>query len=240
MNALKTLEEQLDELANPDIAAHSARFFKSGPGEYGEGDRFLGIRVPVLRKLAARFRKLPLSDIQHLLGSPLHEKRLLGALMLVECYNRGDGNEKDRIYALYMEQIGRAINNWDLIDTTCPHIVGAHLANRDRSALYALAASENLWQRRAAILACFFFIRNKEFDDALAICEILVNDQHDLIHKGCGWMLREIGKRDQGIEEQFLQQYSASMPRTMLRYAIEHFDQDKRSYYMEQKKRTAQ
>ncbi len=233
MSELQELQQRLTELADSEIATHSARFFKTGPGEYGEGDRFLGVRVPKLRKLVAQYGNIELTDVVRLLQSSWHEKRLLAALMLVARFKRGDQAAQQEIYTLYLEHLPGSINNWDIIDTTCPHIMGAWLQGRDRSILYTLAKSNNLWQRRAAMLACFYFIRQQDFVDALNIAEILLQYQEDLIHKASGWMLREIGKRDQQTEEQFLERHCATMPRTMLRYAIEKFDPEKRRYYMD-------
>lgn len=232
MDELQRLEHTLAEFADPAIAAHSARFFKTGRGEYGEGDQFLGVRVPQLRKLVRSFQGLPLAAVLDLLHSPFHEKRLLAALLLVDRYQRGSGEEQEVTYKIYLDHLGTGINNWDIIDTTCPHIMGAWLYERDRSTLFALSFSGNLWQRRAAMLACFYFIRQGDFGDALKIAEILLKDKEDLIHKATGWMLREIGKRDQEIEERFLQKHCSIMPRTMLRYAIERFEKEKRKYYM--------
>ena len=233
MAELKYLEQRLAELADPAIAVHSAGFFKTGPGEYGEGDQFLGIRVPALRKLVKQFRDLAVADVLELLHSPFHEKRLLAALMLVDGFQRGNEAEQLAIYDLYLEHIPASINNWDIIDTTCPHIMGAWLYKRDRFILYTLAASNNLWQRRASVLACFYFIRKNDFADGLKIAKILLLDREDLIHKASGWMLREIGKRDREVEERFLEIHCRTMPRTMLRYAIERFEQERRKYYME-------
>lgn len=233
MAELQYLEHKLAELADPAIAIHSTRFFKTGPGEYGEGDQFLGIRVPELRKLVKQFRDLAVQDMLALLHSSFHEKRLLAALMLVDGFQRGSEAEQQAIYDLYLEHIPTSINNWDIIDTTCPHIIGAWLYKRDRFILYTLAASNNLWQRRASVLACFYFIRQNDFADGLKIVESLLLDREDLIHKASGWMLREIGKRDREVEERFLEKHCRTMPRTMLRYAIERFEQEKRKYYME-------
>ncbi len=205
---LRELETVLAELADSDIAVHSARFFKTGKGQYGEGDRFMGIRVPTLRKLIPGCRELLFFELVELLQSPFHEKRLLAALILVDRFKRGSAQEQEEIYTLYLEQIGRGINNWDIIDTSCPHILGAWLYERDKSILYDLAGSQNLWQRRAAMLACFYFIRCNDFTDALRIAEKLRTDQQDLIHKAVGWMLR---------------------------YAIERFEPEKRKYYMKKK-----
>ena len=232
MDDLLRLEQSLAELANPDIARHSGRFFKTGRGEYGEGDEFLGIRVPELRKLVRRFPDLQLATIVDLLQSSFHEKRLLAALMLVNRYQKGDLIVQEDVYNCYLDHLGTAINNWDIIDTTCPHIIGAWLYERDRSILFTLSLSDNLWKRRASMLACFYFIRRNDFTDALRIAETLLRDREDLIHKATGWMLREIGKRDQETEERFLREHCTDMPRTMFRYAIERFDQQKRLQYL--------
>lgn len=233
MSEMQYLEHRLAELADPEIAVHSARFFKTGPGEYGEGDQFLGIRVPELRKLVRQFRDFTMEDVLELLHSSFHEKRLLAALMLVDRFQRGSEADQQKIYDLYLQHIPVSINNWDIIDTTCPHIMGAWLYKRDRFILYTLAASNNLWQRRAAMMACFHFIRQNDFADSLKVAGILLLDKEDLIHKATGWMLREIGKRDQEVEQRFLEKHCRTMPRTMLRYAIERFEQEKRKYYME-------
>ncbi|HHD64625.1 MAG TPA: DNA alkylation repair protein [Desulfobulbaceae bacterium] len=230
------LEQVLARLADPEIALHSARFFKTGRGEYGEGDKFLGIRVPQLRKLVPRCRRLSLKDVQNLLCASWHEKRLLAALILVDRFRRGTKAEQRKIFILYVQHLGIGINNWDIIDTTCPHIVGAWLYTGDRSVLYELAGSENLWQRRAAMLACFHFIRKNDFKDVLNIASLLLEDREDLIHKASGWMLREIGKKNQQIEEDFLRKYCRIMPRTMLRYAVERFAPELRKQYMDAKK----
>jgi 3-methyladenine DNA glycosylase AlkD len=235
MSDLQQLEQVLAELADSEIAAHSARFFKTGKGEYGEGDIFFGIRVPELRRLVRQWQALPLAGVQELLHSAVHEKRLLAALMLVDRFTRGTKEEQKIIYALYLDNLGVGINNWDIVDTTCPHIMGAWLYDRDRTVLYQLAGSENLWQRRAAMLACFYFIRKNDFMDSLNIAALLVEDREDLIHKSVGWMLRETGKRDQAVEEQFLEKHCRTMPRTMLRYAVERFEKEKRMHYMNAK-----
>lgn len=232
MYDLQQLNEVIADLADPEIAVHSARFFKTGKGEYGEGDVFAGIRVPVLRKLVPRYRQLPLVAVEELLQSSFHEKRLLACLILVDQFGRGTLKDQKSIFTLYERHLGIGINNWDIIDTTCPHIMGAWLYERDRSILYQLAGSENLWKRRAAVMACFYFIRRNDFMDSLKISSLLLEDSEDLIHKSCGWMLREIGKRDQTIEERFLQKCCRIMPRTMLRYGVERFAPEKRKLYM--------
>jgi len=214
---LEQLRRRLRALADSIRAEHSLRFFKTGPGQYGEGDRFLGLVVPDMRRLVREFRALPLVDADALLASPWHEERLVALMILVEQYRR---SPDAAIYRLYLGRTDR-INNWDLVDVSAPHIVGAHLASRSRKPLYRLAKSKSLWDRRIAIIATQHFIRLGDFDDTLAIARLLLNDTHDLIHKACGWMLREIGKRDERALREFLDEHAAAMPRTMLRYAIE-------------------
>ena len=228
---VKDIRKALAPLASKQQAQRALRFFKTGRGEYGEGDRFLGIRVPLLRRLAVRFRDAALAEILSLLESPWHEERLLALLMLVDRYTRGDAREHARLYALYLRHT-KYINNWDLVDSSASYIVGAHLMLRDKQPLYRMARSRNLWQRRIAIMSTFYMIKNNAYDDALAIALILKNDREDLIHKAVGWMLREIGKRHRVTEERFLQRHYQSMPRTMLRYAIEKFPEKKRKAYL--------
>jgi 3-methyladenine DNA glycosylase AlkD len=225
------LVAQLCEMGDPQIAAHSQRFFKTGPGEYGEGDRFIGIRVPLLRAETKRQRGLSLTETMKLLHSPYHEARLLALLMLVDRYKRGDAAAKERIYHKYLAHT-RYINNWDLVDSSAPQIVGAYLYPREKSTLYLLAASDSLWERRISVMATFHFIRKQSYDDTIALCETLITDQEDLIHKATGWMLREIGKRDGGKARKFLRRHYRKMPRTMLRYAIEKFPQEERQRYL--------
>ncbi len=222
---------RLCESADPGQAAVLQRFFKTGPGEYGEGDVFIGVRVPQTRKLVRVFADLPPAETKKLVRSKYHEARLLGLLIWVRQYQRGDAKQRERVYRLYTSHLD-GINNWDLIDTTAEHIIGAHLWDRDRAILYEWAESDSLWLRRIALLSTFHFIKRNEYDDALRLAERLLNDEHDLIHKAAGWMLREIGKRDRRIEEAFLKQHARSMPRTMLRYAIEHFPEPKRRAYL--------
>jgi 3-methyladenine DNA glycosylase AlkD len=207
------------------------RFFKTAPGEYGAGDRFIGIRVPVLRRLAREFRALPMRDVTALLHSPIHEERLLALLILVDAYQRADETGRAEIYALYLKNLDR-INNWDLVDSSAPYIVGRHLAERSRKILFRLARSKNLWHRRVAMLATFHFIRQNDFADALQLAEKLRDDDHDLMHKAVGWMLREIGKRDLAELQNFLNQHAVLMPRTMLRYAIEKLSERERQRYL--------
>ena len=215
----------LQAMGNKTAAEHARRYFKTGPGQYGEGDLFLGIRVPVLRQLTKEYSDIALDDAVELLRSPLHEVRLLALLIMILQYKRG-GNET-AIYRAYLANT-HCINSWDLVDCSAADIVGAHLFERDRKPLYRLAKSKSLWERRIAIVATFYFIRRNQFDDTLAIAELLLNDKEDLIHKAVGWMLREVGKRDLKLEEDFLTPRYKQMPRTLLRYAIECFPEPKR------------
>ncbi len=229
---LKALTKQLHELADRERAAHAQRYFKTGPGEYAEGDRFIGVRVPELRKLARAYRQLPLNDIKTLLHSPIHEQRLLALLIMVQQFERGEAAQQERLYKLYLDNT-RYINNWDLVDSSAPKIVGAWLEGRNKSVLKRLAKSDSLWERRIAILACFYFIQQGNFGLALQLAKQLLRDEHDLIHKAVGWMLREIGKRDRQSEEAFLQLHYHQMPRTMLRYAIERLPEKRRKAYLD-------
>jgi len=230
---LDQIKRDLSQLSNPEKAKKLSGFFKTGKGQYGEGDIFLGISVPEQRKVAKRYISLSLNDLQELLSSKIHEHRLTALLILVSKYGKTDDSGKDEIFHFYLKNTEN-INNWDLVDASAPKIVGAYLFNKDTSILFKLAKSDNLWERRIAILSTFNFIRNNDFEDALSISELLLHDEHDLIHKAVGWMLREIGKRDQEIEERFLSKYYMHMPRTMLRYAIEKFDENKRKFYLTQ------
>jgi len=218
-------------LANPEIAAHSSRFFKTGDGEYGFGDKFLGIRVPVLRQAVKKFKDAPLSVAEKLLKSEYHEIRLYALLFLVFRFSAAASDERGKIYHIYMSNT-RNVNNWDLVDSSAHHIAGAYLENRERSALYELSKSDSLWERRIAIISTFHFIKKKEFDDTLRIAVQLLKDKEDLIHKATGWMLREVGKRDLVVETAFLKAHCQKMPRTMLRYAIEKFDVKERRKYL--------
>jgi len=225
------MRSALRELGDADIASHSKRFFKSGKGEYGEGDRFLGIRVPVVRKLVRRFRDAPQPAVLALLHSPFHEERLFAVLLLVDQYRRGDETTQAHIYDCYMAN-RTFVNNWDIVDSSAHLIVGPQLEHGDRSVLQELARSECLWDRRIAMMATYHFIKANEFTDALKIARQLRDDDHDLIHKVVGWMLREIGNRDREVEERFLREHYTKMPRTMLRYAIERFPENRRKAYL--------
>jgi 3-methyladenine DNA glycosylase AlkD len=231
MISANTIQTQLRSLADPATALISQRFFKTAPGQYGAGDIFLGIKVPALRVLVKTFRGTPPKTIAVLLQSQLHEERLLALLLLIDFYQRGNDADKQQAYDLYLAHTAR-INNWDLVDVSAPHIVGDFLADKSHQPLYALVKSNSLWERRIAIIATFHFIRRNEFGDALKLAEQLLNDTHDLIHKAVGWMLREVGKRDQTVLEEFLQHHYRNMPRTMLRYAIERLPEIRRKQYL--------
>jgi 3-methyladenine DNA glycosylase AlkD len=223
--------ERLKALGSPERERVCRSFFKTGPGQYGEGDVFAGLTVPQVRALAKELRALPRDETVRLLHSLLHEARLLALLLLIQAYAEGGEAERMSIYSLYLKNT-RWINNWDLVDVSAEHIVGAHLYTRDRSALDSLADSKLLWERRIAILATFHFIRRGEFADTLRIAERLVCDREDLMHKAVGWMLREVGKRDLAAEEAFLIKHARTLPRTMLRYAIERFPEELRQRYL--------
>ena len=233
---VKNIREDIQRLRNPEKAKILSGFFKTGKGQYGEGDVFLGIPVPEQRKIAKKYTDLSFTDIKKLLLSKIHEYRLIALLILLGRYRRADETGKQNIFNLYLKNTNH-INNWDLVDLSAPNIIGDYLLTRDRSILYRLAQSENLWERRIAIISSFAFIRADQFDDTFCIAELLLHDRHDLIHKAIGWMLREIGKRDQQKEEMFLGKYAAVMPRTMLRYAVERFDSKKRFLYLDLKKK---
>ena len=227
----KIIHNDLLQLANEQIAEHSQRFFKTGKGEYGEGDIFLGIRVPLLRKLVKKYRGISITEVRRLLSSKFHEERLLAVLMLVQLFKSADESVQKQVYDLYLENT-EFINNWDIVDISASNIVGAHLYEKDKAPLYDLVQSKNLWERRISIISTFYFIRQNEFDDTLKIAKILLNDKEDLIHKAVGWMLREVGKREIEFEEEFLQEHYKIMPRTMLRYAIEKFPETSRKMYL--------
>lgn len=228
---IREIRQKLSEIKDDSHARILGRFFKTGPGEYGEGDIFIGLRVPQLRSLARTYEHLRLEDALELMRSPIHEERLLALLILVRSYKKSDETMKEKIYWFYLDNT-RFINNWDLVDLSAEHIMGAHLFNRDRKQLVQLAHSKILWDRRIAVMATFHFIRKGQFTLTLTIAESLLGDKEDLIHKACGWMLREIGKRDILVEETFLRLHGKTMPRTMLRYAIERFPEEKRLKYL--------
>jgi 3-methyladenine DNA glycosylase AlkD len=228
---LAALREELYALADPADAIHLQRFFKTAPGEYGAGDKFLGLRVPALRRLVREYRQLDHAHALEMLASAWHEERLLALMLLVEGYRRGDDLQRERIHRAYLERTCY-INNWDLVDASAEHIVGPHLDAREIKLLERLARSDDIWERRIAIISTFHFIRRNEFRPTLRIAELLLQDSHDLIHKAVGWMLREVGKRDRKIEDVFLKKHYRKMPRTMLRYAIERHPEKLRKQYL--------
>ncbi|MGA2066537.1 MAG: DNA alkylation repair protein [Thermoguttaceae bacterium] len=230
----RDLQTRLRSLGNPGDAAFLAGFFKTGPGQYGEGDVFIGVRVPVVRKVAREFKTLPPAEVECLLRSEIHEERLAALVILVMQAARADAKARKAICDLYLANT-KFINNWDLVDLSAPQIVGAYLAGKSRRPLYRLARSSWLWDRRISILATFHFIRQGDFVDALKIAEMLLADREDLLHKAVGWMLREVGKRDVAALEQFLGRHCRAMPRTMLRYAIEKLPERRRQEYLRAK-----
>jgi 3-methyladenine DNA glycosylase AlkD len=231
---IQEIRRRLCILGDKDKARILRGFFKTGRGQYAEGDIFIGVTVPMLRKLAKEFGDMPVDDVVLLLKSPIHEERMLSLLMLVRSYETGSETTKKKIFNCYIANT-RYINNWDLVDLSAPNIVGAHLFDKSRKQLYAFAGSDNLWKRRIAILSTFTFIRQNDFTDTLRISRLLLKDEQDLIHKAVGWMLREVGKRSRDREEKFLRQHYRGMPRTMLRYAIERFPESGRKKYLNRK-----
>ena len=225
---LNSLKQGLEKLANKEKAVILQRFFKTRKGEYGYGDLFLGITVPEQRRIAKRYSHLSLDDLQNLLSSKIHEYRLVALMILIEKYKKED---KKEIINFYLRNT-KNINNWDLVDLSSHKILGDYLLNKDKNLLYNLAKSNDLWEKRISIISTACFIKNNKFEDTLRISEILLNDKHDLIHKAVGWMLREVGKKDLKVEEEFLKKYYKKMPRTMLRYAIEKFNKNKREFYL--------
>lgn len=233
MSITDSIKKALSSCADPQKAELLQRFFKTGQGEYGEGDIFLGIKVPAQRSVAKKYYKdVSLNGIGELLESDIHEHRLTAIFMLVLKYEKAaDEKEKKQIVDFYLENLDR-VNNWDLVDSSAPKILGAWLFDKDKSIIYALARSGHLWKQRIAVLATFYFIKQHDFKDSLRIAELLLDHPHDLIHKAAGWMLREIGNRDRNTEKNFLEKHYKKMPRTMLRYAIEKFEPEIRSRYL--------
>lgn len=240
----QNLVKDLEKLKNPAKAEIFKRFFKTGKGEYGEGDVFFGLTVPQTRAVVKKYLQLPFIEIQKLLNNKVHECRWVASMILCEKYNKTKKNvilskakdpsrnrTVDEIADFYLKNAGK-FNNWDLVDSTAPNILGDYLFDKNKAVLFKFAKSKNLWERRISIMSTFGFIRKNQFNDALKIAEILLNDEHDLIHKAVGWMLREIGKRDLKAEEKFLQKHYQKMPRTMLRYAIEKFPESKRKFFL--------
>lgn len=227
----RALKNELAAAANPEKAAGMARFFKTGKGQYGEGDRFLGITVPIQRKIALRYTALPLTELERLLRSAYHEHRFTALEILVAQYERGTPQIRDAVFAFYLGQTAR-INNWDLVDTSAPYIVGEHVAQSSREVLHRLAVSGSLWERRIAIVSTLALIRMGDVGETFLIGEKLLSDKHDLMHKAVGWMLRETGKVSRPLLLRFLYDHHAQLPRTALRYAIERFTAEERSKLM--------
>lgn len=226
------LQTKLRKLEDKEYAKKCLRFFKTEPGEYAHGDKFLGIKVPVLRTLAKENIHLSLSDIKKIIKSEYHEERMLGLFILVNKYNKAkDFVEEERLFNIYISSF-KYINNWDLVDVTCPHIVGKYLINKDRSILYEWAKSDDLWTKRIAMITNWWFVRKGDLKDVYKIADILLEDDHDLIHKAVGWMLREAGKKDEKRLKSYLKKHYQSMPRVMLRYSIEKFPKEVRSQYL--------
>lgn len=228
---LPEIQSRLHSLASPETARILQGFFKTGPGQYSEGDVFLGIKTPEIRAVASEFPDISLDTAIGLLHSRLHEERLLALLFLMRHFSNGNTHERQSVYHAYLAN-SAWINNWDLVDLSAPHVVGAYLADQARTPLYQLVRSASLWERRIAMVATLHFIRHNDFDDTLQLAEQLLHDREDLMHKSTGWMLREVGKRDQTRLEIFLQQHCQAMPRTMLRYAIERFPETLRQAYL--------
>ena len=223
-----SLKKELKIKASSKKAKILQGFFKTGPGEYGEGDVFLGLVSSDIKEIAKKYNKLNTKGILKLLHSKIHEERVAALRIMIDKFQKG---EQEKIYNLYLKNT-KYINNWDLVDLSAHKIVGEYLLNKPKSILHKLAKSKNIWERRISIISTFTFIRNNEFSETLKIARLLLKDKHDLIHKAVGWMLREVGKRDLNIEEEFLKKYYKKMPRTMLRYAIERFPEKKRKYYL--------
>ncbi len=231
---LGSFKKELRSLADPRRAKTLRRFFKTGPGEYGESDKFLGITVPQSRAIAKKYAKLNFSEIKRLLRSPIHEERLIALFILIRNFEKGDKKIQNEIYKFYLRST-KYVNNWDLVDLSAIKIVGHYLLDRPKEILYKLARSKNLWERRIAIISTFEFIKNHKFRDTLEISRILFEDKHDLIHKAIGWMLREVGKKTFDTEYKFLKKYHRKMPRTSLRYAIERFPKRLRERFLQGK-----
>lgn len=217
--------------ANAEYAGQVKKFFKTGSGHYAQNDKFLGVRVPDVRKIAGRFSMLELAELQFLLSSLINEERLLALIILVNQYEKGSAGQKEDIYRFYLNN-SKYVNNWNLVDSSAPYILGKHLFVGGRDILLEFAKSEIIWERRISIVATLYFIKQNDFRATLEIAKILVNDKQDLIHKATGWMLREVGKKDEKILAGFLTKYARQMPRTMLRYAIEKFPKVQREIYL--------
>lgn len=223
---------ELRSMANPEKARFLQRFFKTGPGQYAEGDVFLGLVVPLTRSIAKANRQTPLAELRLLLESEYHEARLCALLIVVEQFRKAGPAQRKALFDFYLAHTPR-INNWDLVDVTCPHVVGAYLLDKPRDPLYRLAESTLLWEQRIAMVSTVAFIRNREYADALALAEHFLPHTHDLMHKAVGWMLREVGKKDRDVLTAFLEEHLREMPRTALRYAIEHYPEPQRKAFLQ-------
>ena len=231
MSIHEKIKTELMQLSDPSHAKKLQGFFKTGKGEYGEGDIFIGVRVPDQRRTAKKYWNIPLTDVLVLLKSGIHEHRLTALFILTQQFNKGDEDLRQQIVDIYLSNTAY-VNNWDLVDSSAHKILGAWLVDKDRDVLYGLAESENLWDRRISIISTFAFVNYGDMVDAVALAGLLVNDGHDLIHKASGWVLREVGKKDQSLLEEFLLEHYETMPRTMLRYAIERLPEKRRKFYM--------
>jgi len=228
----KSLKQALLQLEDPDRAIQTARFFKTGKGEYGEGDLFIGLSNPQVQALVKEYWKFTnMADVQELINNKIHELRFAALLVLVTQFPKSSPFQQNKIIKFYLKNI-RQINNWDLVDCSAYKLLGKFLLHKDRQILYDLAESGHLWSERVAVVACFEFIRNGQFSDVFNLCEKFLSHKHDLMHKACGWMLREVGKRDELALEEFLDEHLSKMPRTMLRYAIERMKEVKRLGYL--------
>ncbi|MBB3841249.1 3-methyladenine DNA glycosylase AlkD [Runella defluvii] len=233
MTGIDSIQKELYSLGSPEKAAFLSRFFKTGKGQYGEGDLFLGITMPEIRSVVAKYAYLSILEWQALLSSPYHEIRMASLIGLMKHFQKSkkDPAAQKQIFDFYLSHLDY-INNWDLVDVTCRDIVGAYLLKQDRNILYDLAQRPHLWAQRVAMVSTWYFIKHNQFSDTLRIAELLLTHSHDLIHKAVGWMLREVGKRDELVLEEFLDTHTKQMPRTALRYAIERFPESKRKYYL--------
>ncbi len=230
--SVQALQSQLLAVSDPVRAAKQQKFFKTGKGEYAEGDSFLGIPVPIQRKIARDFAGLSLENLHSLLAEDIHEYRLTAIFILVDLYKRNkDESQRREIVDFYLQHLDR-INNWDLVDSSAHKILGPYFFDKDKDILFNLARTDHLWSQRVAVISTFYFISKNKYADSLVIAELLLQHEHDLIHKAVGWMLREVGKRSMDTERKFLDAFYKDMPRTMLRYAIEKFPEALRQQYL--------
>lgn len=234
VKTVKTLKKVIKEKQNPQKARVLQSFFKTGKGQYAEGDIFYGLSVPESRVLAKEFQDVAFEEIPELLHSKIHEERLIALFLLIEKFQKGDALQKKKVVDFYLDSTAW-INNWDLVDTSAYKVLGEYLLEKETKILTRLVQSKDLWEKRIGIVATFAFIRKGRLDETFRLAKILMKDNHDLIHKAVGWMLREAGKRDRIPLEVFLEEYAAQMPRTMLRYAIEKFNLQERNYYLKKK-----